>query len=94
MVGLAPLREFWIVTADMISKFELPYSFQAPECFSGLFGGVTLKSDIWSFGVMLWELVCRKHPWEDEGWNEFQVRLADLCAHHGATPLCLPADPA
>ena len=49
---------------------------RAPECFNESLGGVTTKSDIFSFGVILWELISHTRPWE--GLSEFQVRRTDL----------------
>ena len=48
---------------------------RAPECFNSRLGGITAKCDIFSFGVILWELVVGKRPWEE--LNEFQVRNSD-----------------
>ena len=44
---------------------------RAPECFNDSYGGVTSKSDIFSFGIILWELITQKRPWD--GLSEFQV---------------------
>ena len=45
--------------------------FRAPECFNDKLGGVSTKCDIFSFGVILWELVTQTRPWA--GLNEFQM---------------------
>lgn len=37
---------------------------QAPECFDTTLGKLTEKVDIFSLGVILWELVTRRVPWE------------------------------
>ncbi len=44
---------------------------RAPECFNDGLGRITLKSDIFSLGVVLWELVTREKPYE--ALSEFQV---------------------
>jgi len=44
---------------------------RAPECFNEVFGGISTMSDMYSFGVILWELVTRQRPWE--GISEFLV---------------------
>ncbi len=46
-------------------------SSRSPECFDGALGGVTLKSDIFSVGVVLWEIFVQARPWD--GLGEFQV---------------------
>ncbi|GAX74957.1 hypothetical protein CEUSTIGMA_g2403.t1 [Chlamydomonas eustigma] len=46
-------------------------AYMAPECFNSKLGGVTTKSDVFSFGVILWEMLTRERPWN--GLNEFQV---------------------
>ena len=48
-----------------------PRSFRAPECFNDKLGGVSTKCDVYSFGVILWELATQSRPWM--GLNEFQV---------------------
>ncbi len=44
---------------------------RAPECFNTSIGGISLKSDIFSFGVVLWELIVGRKPFDD--LSEFQV---------------------
>ena len=44
---------------------------RAPECFNDKLGGVSTKCDIFSLGVILWELVTQTRPWA--GLNEFQM---------------------
>jgi len=59
---------------EHVEKFEPTLSHvRAPECFNESLGGVTTKSDIFSFGVILWELITQTRPWD--GLSEFQVRL-------------------
>lgn len=49
----------------------LPTTPRAPECFNDKLGGVSTKCDVYSFGVILWELATQSRPWM--GLNEFQV---------------------
>ena len=51
----------------------LPPSVRAPECFNSTLGGMTTKCDVFSFGVILWELATQTRPWEE--LNEFQVGI-------------------
>ena len=44
---------------------------RAPECFNDSLGGISTNCDIFSFGVILWELVTQTRPWD--GLSEFQV---------------------
>eukprot|EP00798_Chlamydomonas_sp_ICE-L_P017435 gene17435-23739_t len=46
-------------------------AYMAPECFDQKLGGVSTKCDIFSFGVILWELVTQQRPWSN--LNEFQM---------------------
>ncbi|KAG1670201.1 hypothetical protein FOA52_014977 [Chlamydomonas sp. UWO 241] len=46
-------------------------AYMAPECFNDKLGGVSTKCDIFSLGVILWELVTQTRPWN--GLNEFQM---------------------
>ena len=55
---------------------DLLIAYRAPECFNDKLGGVSTKCDIFSLGVILWELVTQSRPWM--GLNEFQVRVAQV----------------
>jgi serine/threonine protein kinase len=44
---------------------------RAPECFNDALGDITLKSDMYSFGILLWEIMTQTRPWA--GLTEFQV---------------------
>eukprot|EP00798_Chlamydomonas_sp_ICE-L_P012514 gene12514-15727_t len=46
-------------------------AYMAPECFNEKLGGVSTKCDIFSFGVIMWELVAQQRPWNK--LNEFQM---------------------
>jgi serine/threonine protein kinase len=37
---------------------------KAPELFTG--GTPDDKTDVYAFGMILWELVAEKYPWEDQ----------------------------
>jgi serine/threonine protein kinase len=45
----------------------------APEVLLG--GRATAASDVYSFGLVLYELLTWQLPWDSEGKNAFQVRL-------------------
>eukprot|EP00798_Chlamydomonas_sp_ICE-L_P012302 gene12302-15459_t len=38
-------------------------AYMAPETFDPDIGGISAKSDVFSLGVILWEMVAREHPW-------------------------------
>lgn len=59
------------------------YTHRAPECFNDKLGGVSLKCDIFSLGVILWELVTQSRPWT--GLNEFQMIYQVGASSHGCT---------
>lgn len=39
-------------------------AYMAPECFDSRVGKLTDKADIFSFGVLVWEMVVGKPPWQ------------------------------
>lgn len=57
-------------------------SYMAPEVLSS--GRVTEKADVYSFGVLLWELVSGRTPWE--GHTSFQVIYQVCCAGNHLEP--------
>ena len=58
------------VPCDAPLPARLPPLLQAPEVLTG--AHATAASDVFSFGVVLWELITLTLPWE--GCNPFQVR--------------------
>ena len=71
--GLWPTCECIRATISvLILSHIIPlFLIRAPECFNDKLGGVSTKCDIFSFGVILWELVTQTRPWA--GLNEFQM---------------------
>jgi serine/threonine protein kinase len=63
-------------------------AYMAPECFNDKLGGVSTKCDIFSLGVILWELVSQSRPWA--GLNEFQM-IYQVTVEHAR--LAVPRDP-
>jgi serine/threonine protein kinase/tetratricopeptide (TPR) repeat protein len=59
--GVAHLRNGTRMTQDGSIIGTIAYL--APECFSGQFG---INTDIWAFGVMLFEMLSGTHPFEDD----------------------------
>ncbi|GFR47589.1 hypothetical protein Agub_g9322, partial [Astrephomene gubernaculifera] len=41
-------------------------AYMAPECFNTDIGGLGPKTDVYSFGVLLWELLSGEYPWRGE----------------------------
>jgi serine/threonine protein kinase len=42
-------------------------NYMAPEMLTG--GKIDAKADVYAFGMILWELLMEKYPWEDEGYS-------------------------
>lgn len=57
-------------------------AWMAPEVFEG--NNYTEKCDVFSFGIILWEMVSRRKPYEDmSGFNAFRIMWA---VHNGTRP--------
>ncbi|GIL63221.1 hypothetical protein Vafri_17344, partial [Volvox africanus] len=84
--GTAKLTDFglsrlWASTVHTANPEAGTVQYMAPECFNGsLFNDTSGKipishqSDIYSFGVLLWEMLARERPWK--GLSAIQVALA------------------
>ncbi|KAG2496743.1 hypothetical protein HYH03_005152 [Edaphochlamys debaryana] len=81
--GLARIRETMLFTQD-------PAAYTAPECFDlGAAGGITHKADMFSFGVVLWEMLSGAKPWPGLGPVVIAVQVT---MHNRRLPLP-PAEP-
>lgn len=57
-------------------------AWMAPEVFEG--NNYTEKCDVFSFGIILWEMITRRKPYEDmQGFNAFRIMWA---VHNGTRP--------
>ncbi|GIL91302.1 hypothetical protein Vretifemale_18843, partial [Volvox reticuliferus] len=51
-------------------------AYMAPECFNTDIGGLGPKTDIYSFGVLLWELLSGEYPWMGESNVQIIYKVA------------------
>ncbi|KAG2489803.1 hypothetical protein HYH03_011752 [Edaphochlamys debaryana] len=63
--GLARVRETMLVTQD-------------PECFDVQCHGITHKMDIYSFGVVFWEMLAGARPWSNLGPLPIAVQASTM----------------
>ncbi|GAX74956.1 hypothetical protein CEUSTIGMA_g2402.t1 [Chlamydomonas eustigma] len=84
--GLARCKNKTMLSTKKVAVGTVAY--MAPECFNSALGGVTTKCDIFSFGVILWELVTHQKPWQD--LSEFQI-MFKVSVHNAR--LDIPKDP-
>ena len=81
---------FFIFSKVCIGKWDLPYQFLAPESLEKQH--FSQKSDVWSFGIMIWELMtcCAQTP--DLGVNRSNAFKNQLKALKENRRLLLPRD--
>eukprot|EP00887_Chlorella_sp_A99_P001549 scaffold8.g1549.t1 len=89
--GLARQKRRSCVTLDGTAQGTPEYC--APEVFAG--AKVDEKSDVFSYGMLLWALLCGRHPWEEldsplqivwaVGVQQRRPQLPDGCPAHLAT---------
>ncbi|KAL2296845.1 hypothetical protein Nmel_014896 [Mimus melanotis] len=86
--GLARLIEDNEYTARQGAKF--PIKWTAPE--AALYGRFTIKSDVWSFGILLTELTTKgRVPYPGEGWHLLAEAPSPLsCLTPAVHAQCLP----
>ncbi|EFJ39615.1 hypothetical protein VOLCADRAFT_100754 [Volvox carteri f. nagariensis] len=63
-------------------------AYMAPEGFDPAIGRLSAKCDVYSFGVLLWELITQEHPWAGESNVSIIYRVA---VHRMRLPV--PTDP-
>ncbi|GAX79022.1 hypothetical protein CEUSTIGMA_g6462.t1 [Chlamydomonas eustigma] len=75
--GTAKISDFGLArskykTLLSTKRFDVgTVAYMAPECFDDALGDITLKCDIYSFGILLWEIMSETRPWA--GLTEFQI---------------------
>lgn len=83
-------QESWGLTLPLHPGAKFPIKWTAPE--AALYGRFTIKSDVWSFGILLTELTTKgRVPYPGEGWHLLAEALSPLwCPTPIVHALCLP----
>jgi serine/threonine protein kinase len=82
--GMARLREHTYIATQHISGSP---SWMAPEVLRG--DDFDDKSDVYAFGVIMWELMMRRIPWPDKNMAQL-VGLVGFAGHRLEIPSPLP----
>ncbi len=82
--GLPPDAEVLSIGAGRAGTVAGTPPYMAPEQFAG--AGPDVRADVYSFGVMLFEMIAGRRPFAARGWREYE-RM-----HRGQLPPPLPLD--
>eukprot|EP00798_Chlamydomonas_sp_ICE-L_P023937 gene23936-9504_t len=63
-------------------------AYMAPEAFNPDIGGLGLKCDVFSLGIILWEMVSQRYPWES---TPNMVIIYRVAVQHARNPLPDPS---
>jgi serine/threonine protein kinase len=72
------------LSSQLSSAGALNPRWLAPEVLAG--GGASLASDVFSFGVVLWELLTWQAPWSEVGGNPWQLAAGVISGKRPAVP--------
>jgi tRNA A-37 threonylcarbamoyl transferase component Bud32 len=95
--GRAMLGDFGIaLSADEASRLTMtgaatsPPAYMAPEQIDG--GGADARSDVYSLGLVAWEMLTGRRPWDGESLYQVIIkqRTEELPAIHGLRPGVVP----
>ncbi|XP_048461482.1 receptor-interacting serine/threonine-protein kinase 2-like isoform X2 [Rhincodon typus] len=88
--GLAKWRKSTGQYSCESSKFEGTLSYIPPECFKDVNTRGDVKFDVYSYGIIIWEIITCQKPYKN-AVNSQQIKL---CVERGARPDCdaIPQD--
>lgn len=78
--GLSLVRDHSKQEAEEMKKIRGSPAFMSPEALLG--AELTPKTDVYSFGMILWELFTTRSPYEDLELESLEELIEEICYKH------------
>jgi len=75
--GLSLVKDHSLQEREEMKRIRGSPAFMSPEALLG--SELTLKTDVYSFGVILWELLTGKSPYDDMSIESFDQLIEEIC---------------